>query len=150
MYKKRKKKKTKSPYKKAVALCDVWFSRYIRISSSDKEGICTCCTCGLKREWKYIDCGHFIPRQYKATRWMKQNCNAQCKKCNGFEGGRMDLHRDFIIKQDGQDAMNYIMFKHQSEKRSAVKYYEFELIEMARIYKELAVGESIQRGIKLK
>ena len=37
------------------------FSKYIRLRDSDYRGICSCCTCGIKKHYKEMQAGHFLP-----------------------------------------------------------------------------------------
>ncbi len=77
------------------------FSEYIRRRDADEDGIATCFTCGLRRHWKQGDCGHGIGRQHWATRYNEKNNNFQCKKCNGFEGGRREVYKVEMDKKYG-------------------------------------------------
>lgn len=51
--------------------------------------------------------GHFVPRQYNATRYDERNCNAQCYACNMLYNGQpteyalrlQAKYGDGIIKQ---------------------------------------------------
>lgn len=65
------------------AKVDAVFSRWIR---NRDEGVCF--TCGLKREPKAMQNGHYVSRQFNATRFDERNCNTQCYACNMFYGGR--------------------------------------------------------------
>jgi hypothetical protein len=75
------------------------FSQFIRLRDADENGICRCFTCGRVRHWKKLDAGHGIPRQHKATKYDEKNNNAQCKDCNGFEGGMREVYK---IKLDAK------------------------------------------------
>ena len=80
------KKPTRS---KLIKKLDIVFSKYIRLSSADKNGYCTCVTCGKKGYWEkdIIDCGHFITRAAMSTRYDERNVAAQCSFCNRFRSG---------------------------------------------------------------
>jgi len=82
MSKKKKKLKSISKLKKEA---DAVFSKFIR--QRDK-GICE--TCGVKKEEKYQQCGHYIPRSHMNTRYDEENCNCQCFRCNIKLKGNMD------------------------------------------------------------
>ena len=146
---KKKKKPAKSEWKKLRDKLDAIFSKFIRLRDSDENGIIKCCTCDSRKSWKKVDCGHFIPRQYLSTRWEESNCHAQTKDCNGFHGGRMDLHEKHIIKLHGQSEVDRLNLKMKHEKASPVKIYEFELQEMIEIYTKKANFEASKRGIEL-
>jgi len=78
------KKPTRS---KLVKKLDVVFSKYIRLSSADNRGMCTCVTCGKQYHWKNIQAGHFMSRKHYSTRWDERNVKPQCVGCNMFKGG---------------------------------------------------------------
>lgn len=79
------------------------FSKYIRLRDADENGICTCFTCGRKTVWnKNTDCGHGIPRQHKATKYNEQNNHAQCKPCNGFQGGMREVYKERMDERYGE------------------------------------------------
>ena len=46
-----------------------------------------CYTCGKVDIWKYMDCGHFVPRDNMSTRFSESNCRPQCKTCNQAKDG---------------------------------------------------------------
>lgn len=73
------------------AKADRIFSKFVRLSNSDHMGNCICYTCGVKKHWKSIHCGHYIGRRILATRYEILNCRPQCATCNTFKEGRKDL-----------------------------------------------------------
>lgn len=76
------KKKPKSHAKLKKEL-DAIFSRYIRLRDKGQ-----CYTCPKKGEVKEMQNGHFIPRQYLATRYDEVNCHCQCYACNMLYNGQ--------------------------------------------------------------
>ena len=74
---KKAKPKTQAWLKKEL---DRVFSIYIR-QKYDKS----CYTCGKVGT---LQNGHFISRQYIATRWDENNCRPQCVGCNIFGNGK--------------------------------------------------------------
>jgi len=95
------KAKEKSPLAKLEnKLWDI-FSVFIRLRDTDENGVGKCFTCGKPLHWQKGDCGHGIPRQHKAVKFNEWNNHLQCKKCNGFEGGRQDLYKENMNKRYG-------------------------------------------------
>lgn len=91
-----KKKKSTSKLKKEL---DTIFSLYVRQKDADKNGFVRCYTCGLRKHWKELHCGHFVSRSHLATRFIEDNARPQCAGCNVFGGGRVavfgsNLERD--------------------------------------------------------
>lgn len=82
----KRKKPTRS---KLVKKLDILFSQFVRVSSADKNGYCTCITCGKKGHWKDggIQAGHFMSRKHYSTRWDIRNVKPQCVGCNMFKSG---------------------------------------------------------------
>lgn len=68
---------------------DALFSRWVRLSYADGRGFVRCFTCDAKFFWKKIQNGHFIRRQYLATRFDPRNCRPQCVGCNIYGDGKM-------------------------------------------------------------
>lgn len=74
------------------------FSRILRCTKADKNGIATCATCNEKRPWQEMDAGHYMSRKYSATKYDWDNVWNQCKICNsGF--GANKWKPDDSIKQ---------------------------------------------------
>ena len=108
------------------------FSEYIRRSHANNE-ICTCVTCGVQDHWKNMDCGHFISRNHKATKFNESNVAPQCKKCNRFLGGRQFEFGLWIDKTYGPGKANYLLVR----SRSTMKFTQFDIDEMTKYYKTL-------------
>ena len=91
------KKPTRS---KLVKKLDVVFSQYVRMSNADKNGFCTCITCGKRGHWKNdgIQAGHFMSRRHYSTRWDEQNVFPQCIKCNMYSQGEQYRYSLFLGK----------------------------------------------------
>ena len=100
------------------------FSLFIRLRDADENGICRCFTCGRVGHWKTMDAGHGIPRQHKATKYHEQNNHAQCKKCNGFEGGMREAYKEEMNKRYGAGSWDkmFILSK-TTTKRSGFEFY---------------------------
>ena len=117
--------------KKLVAKLDTVFSQYIRQRDS-VDGLCTCCTCGIKKPIKQMQCGHFITRSKYATRWDEDNCAAQCVGCNMFKQGEQYKFSIFIDRKFYAGKAEEIL--HASNKTA--KYSNAELIDMSNHYKQ--------------
>ena len=109
------------------------FSEYIRRRDADENGNCSCITCGLVRHWKQMDCGHGIGRQHWGCRYSEKNNHAQCKRCNGFEGGKREVYKEVINKRYGPDTWDLL----ELASRKAKKYSQFEIDTLEKYYKEI-------------
>ena len=85
-------KKIKKPKKLSTAKLkkklDEIFSKYIRQKYTDKFSLVGCYTCGKRLPAREMQNGHFVRRQYLATRYSEDNCRPQCVGCNIFGDGK--------------------------------------------------------------
>lgn len=110
--------KTAAKLKKEL---DFLFSRFIRLSHADKRGYVRCYTCGVRKHWKEIQNGHFIRRQYLATRFDPRNCRPQCVGCNIYGDGKMV---EFSAKLEKETpGITLILYR---EAQKIVKSYPYE------------------------
>ena len=86
---------------KTEKLLDEEFSKFNRMSLADRNGLCTCFTCGKVVHWKDIDNGHFRGRRHLATRYDIDNCRPQCKPCNQFKDGKLEQFEDNLRREIG-------------------------------------------------
>jgi hypothetical protein len=92
--------KAKKPTRsKLVKKLDFVFSQYIRKKNADKNGNCTCCTCGKVLHWKEIQAGHFMSRKHYSIRWDERNVHPQCVACNVFRYGEQYKYSIFLGKE---------------------------------------------------
>ena len=113
---------------KLVKKLDTVFSKYIRISSADKSGYCTCVTCGVVKHWKEIQAGHFMSRKHYSTRWDERNVKSQCIGCNMFKQGEQYKYSLFL----GKDEAEVLYLK----SKETVKFTNYELEEMIKDYSD--------------
>ncbi len=117
---------------KEVKKLDAVFSRYIRLSRADENGIATCITCGCKKPWKEQQCGHFMSRSHYSVRFDELNCDVQCVKCNMFRQGESYI---FSLRLDEKHGEGTAEMLHQKSKQSQ-KIPKEELIEMRKEYQK--------------
>lgn len=112
---------------------DKEFSDYVRRKDADEGGTVSCVTCNRLDYWRDVDCGHFVKRQHRSTRWDVRNCSTQCRRCNHFMAGRQDDYSRAIIKKHGLQVYEELMqLKYQTKKHS-----RSEIEEMIEHYKKL-------------
>jgi len=88
-------------YKKEL---DRVFSLYIRAKFPPR-----CYTCG--KVGVSLQCGHFISRQYLATRWDENNCRPQCIGDNIFGNGKTFDFEEALKKEIGNDVVEQLKKK---------------------------------------
>jgi len=90
------------------------FSEYIRLRDADDNGYVWCITCGRPHYWSdghQINCGHFIPRGRKATRYDERNCHGQCVMCNKYKSGEWDVYEQRMIELYGKETVGELKLK---------------------------------------
>lgn len=110
---------------------DAIFSEYIRKRDA-VNGYVKCITCGGIFHWKDVDCGHYISRKYNSTRYNEINCNAQCRACNRFKGGREEEYRKALILKYGIDTILNL----EQKKYDFHKLDKYEIDELKKKFKE--------------
>ena len=117
---------------KLIKELDSWFSRYIRLKYSDKNGYCRCISCGKVYFWKDIQNGHYMSRRYMSTRFSEDNCRPQGVECNIFNQGAIQMYRRTLIKQIGEQRVDLIEVRARQENKN---WSLFELQAMIKYYK---------------
>ena len=113
---------------------DKVLSEYVRRSNADSAGYVSCFTCSVKIPFRNADCGHFITRSKKATRWLYKpsegltNVQPQCKKCNGFLGGQQYIFAKRLDAVYGEGTAEKIL-------QMSNKTFDMSLDEMVQLRK---------------
>ena len=129
----------------AMKLADTYFSRYIRLINSE-DGECTCYTCGTIKPIKEIDCGHYIKREHKQTRYAENNCRPQCKTCNGDikHNGKQVEFRENLILEIGYEVVVRMEKIAKQLFKADTSYYK----EMADYYRNKVNEIQKELGVK--
>ena len=107
------------------------YSQYIRLKNS-KDGYCTCISCGAKKPWKEMDCGHYVKRNISSTRYYEKNTYPQCKSCNIFKDGNYPNFTFRLVGMYGPEILEDLA----EMSRKIKKFKPYELEEMIEEYKE--------------
>lgn len=117
---------------KLVKELDAVVSKWVRYSHANKDGICTCYTCGHQVEAKKIHCGHYISRFYKATRWDLNNLRPQCMMDNLWKRGDLVTFRENLVKEIGLATVE----KMEASRKLSFKLDRVWLIEQIDTYQQ--------------
>ena len=89
---------------------DKKFSLFIRRRDANESGHGLCITCG---EFRLLQAGHFVPRQYLATRWLETNAHGQCAMCNCWgHGEQAEYYRSLVRKYGKVVPDGLLLMKH--------------------------------------
>lgn len=111
------KSKTQAWYKKEL---DRVFSIYIR-NKYPKE----CYTCG--KTDTPLQCGHFVPRQYLATRWHENNCRPQCVGCNIYGNGKILDFEEHLKRDLGEQYVEELKATRHTSLKLDTVWYKIEI-----------------------
>ena len=106
--KKKPKAKTRSYYVKQL---DSVFSKYIRYSAVESDGLVWCVTCQNKLGPKAIQNGHYYSRGHYGTRWDEMNCHPQCVGCNVFKKGNYTEYAIYMVDRYGIEEVKALKVK---------------------------------------
>ena len=120
---------------------DNLFSMHKRLMNTNPEGYIQCFTCDHYFSYTEIDCGHYISRSHKNTRWSEKNTEPQCRSCNRFHEGVKDVFALNLQKKYGMGILQEL----DDEKRKVKKYTIPEIEDMMETYK-LKVKELKERN----
>lgn len=109
--------KPKTEIQKLRKQADDIFSLFIRLSNCDADGYGKCITCEFRGHFRQMDNGHFIGRQFKATRFDEKNVSMQCKGCNKFGQGMAEQFAIEIDKKHGEGTAKLL----KAQSRNTIK-----------------------------
>lgn len=122
------KKKTISKLKKEL---DKIFSVYIRQKYMDHRGYVQCVCCGVKKQWKDMQNGHYVSRANYFLRYDERNCYPCCVSCNVFKHGNYPAFTAFLVKKFGPKWLLNLVKEGNLIKKWTMK----EIEELIKFYK---------------
>ena len=130
-------------FKDLIKKLDPIYSWYIRLSALNEEGYLFCFTCGLPFTFRQVDCGHYAGRGNISTRFMEENTQVQCRKCNRFSEGMKDIFAIKLQEKYGEDILQKINDQKNSIKFLSARDLEDKIIyyksEVKRLKKEKTI-----------
>lgn len=109
---------------------DKYFSLYIRLRDRDSMGETNCYTCKWKGSYKKAQCGHFVPRQYLATRYDEVNNHAQCYACNMLYNGQPSAYAKRLREDYDEDIVELL----EGSRKEVIPNFDYQYV--IDIYKE--------------
>lgn len=104
-------------------------SEYIRRKDADEFGMNYCYTCGAKKHWKELQCGHF---KHDKLDFDERNLRPQDYHCNNYLSGRLDVYAERLIKENDMDWFNQLVL-------DANNYKGYSIEEMLKIKEDLKI-----------
>lgn len=113
------KKRSVSKLKKEL---DTLFSRYVRYSAVEADGMVPCYTCPNRNVPAKMQNGHFVPRQYLATRYDLTNNHPQDYACNMLYGGQPSAYAERLERDYGPGTVAAL----EARRRTVVPSFPYE------------------------
>ena len=121
------------------------FSLYIRLREATDEGLVQCFTCGNVNNYKVgMQNGHFMSRQFMATRYDEQNCQVQCVGCNMFKFGEQFKFSLALDYKYGKGTAEELLHKSRQINKMSSKDFE----EKISYYKLIVEKLLKDKGLK--
>jgi hypothetical protein len=111
-----------------------WFSKYIRLKYSDKEGYCYCYTCDKRMFWKGdgAQAGHFNQGRGNSILLNEKEVRPQCEICNCYHYGEQHEFGERLRKEIGEKEFQEV----KRQKHKQVKYGKKEWMNLAFHYQK--------------
>ena len=108
------------------------FSLYIRMRNANYNGYVMCVTCGIKKHYKQMQAGHFLPGRRNSVLFDPRNCHSQCYACNCMKYGNTVKYFRYMQDRYGDNVIKDLEKKDTISKQFDVE----ELEDMIDYYKE--------------
>lgn len=107
-------------------------SDYVRLSESDGY-FGQCVTCGIRKQWRKLQAGHFIPKaQGNAVYFDLRNVHTQCFRCNINLGGNGPEYYPYMLTRYGQETIDEL----RRLSNTTVKFTQSDYLEMIEDMKQ--------------
>ena len=107
-------------------------SLYVRAREADVSGMAACVTCGVRKPWKELQAGHWIPRvRGNGTRWDLRNIHPQCSQCNLLEGGNLAPYYLYMVNRYGPSVLEELAVESGSTVQFKRADYEARIEDIA-------------------
>lgn len=123
------------------------FQKYIRLSKSDKNGICTCISCWKQsRRNRQMDWWHYIPASWSITDFDESNVRPQCVLCNRHPApsnwfrwlsGNIIAYRSMLILKIGEKHVAALESKRSVKQIQDAQFYQAIIDRYKQLNKEL-------------
>jgi len=135
--------KKKSLVKKVKKQAWELFSKYTRLKNADEFGMVVCVTCGVRKHWKEMQAGHFLPGRHNTILFSEEQVNPQCYHCNIGLKGNWPEYIKWMNEKYGEERVKEMIYKTKEVKQ----FKAFELIEIKEKYAFLV--KNIEQTLKV-
>ena len=102
-----------------------------------------CITCGIIKEFKELQAGHFIPGRHNSVLFDLRNCHAQCYRCNVLLKGNPIKYDRFMLETYGQGTIDELERLDGDSKQFKVFMLQEMLDQFKTIKKTLIQSDTV-------
>jgi hypothetical protein len=114
----------------------IW-SKYTRLSNMGEDGYIECYTCHKTYDYSHVECGHYMVRTHKATRFLERNTKPQCYRCNHVEQGCQVAFRAHLVQDYGEAAVCEVERLATTECHRKPEWYHAEIDRVSQLITHL-------------
>ena len=114
------------------------YSKWLRLSGADKDGMVECYTCGARLRHQDAHCGHYLSRGSIFLRWDTRNTRIQDEACNIYKDGnipeftrRLELEKPGITEYLLEES-RLVYHPTREEIKNIIKEYTLKLKQLKR------------------
>jgi hypothetical protein len=118
-------------------------SRYVRMSAADRNGNCTCYTCGTVGHWKEMQAGHGVSGRGNAILFELKVIRPQCYPCNMHKHGNYEVFIPKLVHEIGLDEYEDLVVSKSIVRKLFSAWYLGEIAFYKARIDEIILDESI-------
>lgn len=81
--------------------------------------------------------GHFVSRQFLATRWDENNCRPQCWGCNGYGKGQPLIFEENLVAEIGKKKVEALKKSRHQVLKLDRAWYTGKIAEVKELYQSM-------------
>lgn len=125
-------------YKKAKKLAWDAISLWVRMSAIEEDGLVVCVTCKIRKEYKKMHAGHFVPGRSMAILFDIRGLHPQCYWCNVMLKGNPRKYNTYMVNRYGQEVVDEL--DRLADDPKGKKYSIPELLAIREYYQDKLGG----------
>lgn len=104
-----------------------------------------CISCGALKFVRELECGHYIRRRWKATKYDERNNNAQCNHCNQVLNGNEAEYRKALIEKYSFEDVEELEEIHREITK---KMDTATIVGLTAYYRQKTIEEAERLGVE--
>lgn len=110
--------------------------KLVRLKAADKDGYCTCVTCGKVDHYKNMQGGHFYSRRHLIFKLYIENCHPQCPGCNMYGMKTTKIQEAYRIYMEDMYGPRRIRAMQKLAWRAPPKFYRQDILDLQKEFRD--------------